>query len=142
MSFGTWKEFIDAIIERIVAISDYFIFKKRISLSEAALFAFASFRTVWFLIFGVNQASWDYVFSDAVWITVFATLSLAHLASFFLRTVFFRGAVVFLYAWVWCFLAIIAGLNGTTAPAIPTLSVLTLLSIFIAVRLFREKANA
>jgi hypothetical protein len=136
------KRILDEIIERIVAISDYFIFKKHISLSEGALFAFAAFRTIWFLIFGVNQASFDYLFSDAIWITVFAGLSLAHLASFFLRAVFCRGVVVFLYAWVWCFLTIIAGLNGTTAPAIPTLSVLTLLSIFIAVRLFREKTNA
>lgn len=124
--------FLTGIVERIVAISDYFIFEKRISLSEGLLFLVAALRTPWFIFLGVNQPSYDYIFPDFTWILIFAGLSGAHFAAFFFKSLKFRCAVVCLYGSLWLFLAIIAGLNRTTSPAIPTLLPLAFASSFLA----------
>lgn len=133
--------FLESLLERIERISDYFICKKHISLSEGSLFAFALFRATWFACFGVENANYDHVFGAFFWVCAFVALSAAHFAAFFLKNLKFRAFVVCAYALIWSFLMFIAAYSRTNAPAVPSFFVLTLLSIFIAVRLFREKTN-
>jgi len=136
------EKILDAIIEAIVNIDD-FVLIKHISLSEIALFVIAFGRALWFVAFGVKNANYDYYFSEGFWTVIFLSLSATHLTGFFLKSLRVRIIALYGYAFVWCFLAILAGLSGTYAPALPTLVVFTLFSLILIVRLSREeKENA
>jgi hypothetical protein len=48
---------VDAVIERILALQDYFVGARRITVSETLLFVFASLWFAEFLIFDVQGSS-------------------------------------------------------------------------------------
>lgn len=133
---STFDKFIDVIIDRIITFTDYFIVRKHVTLSEGALFAFSLSWTLWFIFMGVYIS--EMALSRAIWVTLFGMGTALHFASFFFKNIRGRAVVVCLYAFVWCFLTFLSLYTVSVAPAVPTLAVFTLLSIFIAVRLFRE----
>lgn len=126
------------LIETLLDVSDYFIYKKKVSVSEGLLFTLAAMRTVWYAVYGVSGGVINFVFSDVAWIAIFAFLTLFHIASFFSPTTYSRALVSSMYALVWMFLTILAVIAPQNSPAAPTFAVFALLSAFIAVRLFRD----
>lgn len=138
MTKQKWELFFEVIIDGILAFTDYFIVKKHIKLSEAALFALMLLRSVWFTVFGVNIGPATAPLSHEAWLPVFWLLTIAHLASFFIERLTFRIGVLIAYAIVWCFLAILVLLTAHTSPALPTFAVFSFVSGFIAVRLIGD----
>jgi hypothetical protein len=138
---ATLKRAIDSLMEtlidRIVLFTDYFIVQKHITLSETAMFAFSLSWTLWFVFVGVYVS--EMALSRAIWATLFAMTTIAHFCSFFFKDIVGRAFVACAYAFVWCFLTLLSAYTGSVAPAVPTLFVFTFLSVFIAVRLFRER---
>lgn len=130
---------IDLLIDRIVMFSDYFIIKKHITLSEAAIFAFSFSRAVWFGIFGVRDVSYDMLWGDYTWFGIYSALTISHFVTFFIENKLPRAVVLFLNAFLWSFLGILAYLSGNQSPAITGLGILSLLCIFIGVRLYLDK---
>jgi hypothetical protein len=127
----------NAIIDGIVAFTDYFVIKKHITLSETAMFAFSLSWTLWFIFVGVYVS--EMALSRAVWATMFAASTTVHFFSFFFKDIVYRAFVASAYAVIWCFLTLLSAYTGSIAPAVPTLFVFTFLSVFVAVRLFRER---
>lgn len=127
----------EALIDGIIAFTDYFIIKKHVTLSETATFAFSLSWTLWFIFRGVYMS--ELALSRSVWITLFAMTTLAHFISFLFDNIIGRAYVACSYAVIWCFLTFLSAYSGLVAPAVPTLAVFTFLSVFIAVRLFRER---
>lgn len=126
----------EALLDTIEAFSDYFIFQKRVTLSEACLFWFSFAWTLWFICVGVYVS--DSVMSRAAWTTVFMTSTTAHFFAFFAKGTKPRAYVISGYAVIWCFLTLLSLYTGSTAPAAPSLGVLTIMGVAVAVRLFRE----
>ena len=129
----------DIILDRIVIFTDYFIIHKKITLSETFLFVFSICWAIWLGLFSA-QSTYNRVWTSGVWSIIFSVTSLSHFVTFFL-TPKARAFTVSLHAFVWCFLAILAMHSGTTSTAIPSLWMLSMLSVFVAVRLFRENAD-
>jgi hypothetical protein len=128
-----------ALLDTIEAFSDYFILKKRVTLSETSLFMFSLAWTVWFVFVGVYVS--EMAMSRAAWATVFALATISHLISFFIKDIIVRAFVVSTYAVTWFFLMLLSAYTGSIAPAVPTLLVCTYLAVFVSVRLFRERQN-
>lgn len=133
----SFERFMDSLIDGIIAFTDYFIVKKRVTLSETAIFMFSLTWTMWFLFRGVYVS--EMALARSVWITLFAMTTTAHFFSFFFDNIIGRAYVACSYAVIWCFLTFLSAYTGSVAPAVPTLAVFTFLSVFIAVRLFRER---
>jgi hypothetical protein len=132
-----FDRFMESLIDGIIAFTDYFIIKKHVTLSETAIFVFSFTWTLWFIFMGVYVS--EMALSRAVWVTLFAMTTLAHFISFFFENISARAYVACTYAVIWCFLTFLSAYTGSVAPAVPTLAVMTFLSVFIAVRLFRER---
>jgi hypothetical protein len=131
---------ISQILERILDISDYFIYRKHVTLSELVLFSWTLSRAVWFLMFGVSGGIFDVLpMPGYFWITVFWILALFKSLSCFFLDNRFRAAGVIASAIVWGTLAILAAFSGTTQPIALTYSIFTGLSLFIAIRLINDK---
>jgi hypothetical protein len=126
------------LIERLLDVSDYFIYEKKVSVSEGFLLLLAASRAIWYLIYGVSGGIINYVFPDAAWIILFTVQSALHLAAFFSPTTYSRALVSSSYALIWMFLFVLAVIAPQNSPAAPTFAVFALLSAFIAVRLFRD----
>lgn len=133
-----FSELINLLIDALAGIKDYF-FYKHITLFEAFLFGLAFFsRFVWFSFFGVDAPPFDYYFSSAFWVSVFAVVTIIHLAGFIWGWTIARLAAMYAHAIIWLFMAILAYISGTTAPAVPTFLLYTMFSLIVIVRLLRE----
>lgn len=130
-----FERVVDSVIDGILAFTDYFVLRKRVTLSETTLFLFCLSWAIWFLFEGVYVA--DMALARSVWVTIFLMMSIAHLLAFVSDGIKARAWVVSLEATVLCFLALLTLYTGSIAPAVPTLAVMTFLGVFIAVRLFR-----
>lgn len=128
----------DLIIDRILQFTDYFIVVQKITLSESMLFSLAAFRFIWVSYFGVSNENYDPVFGTFFWSLIFGALTTAHFLSFFSKKLTSRYYVLVAHSLVWCFITILAAWSGTIAPVVPTLAIITLTSIFITVRIYRE----
>jgi len=129
----------DTIIDRIVLFTDYFIVHKKITLSETFLFVFNLCWAIWLGLFA-SESTYNRIWTSGVWSIIFSITSLAHFVTFFYSPKL-RSFAVSLHAFVWCFLAILAIHSGTTSTAIPSLWMLSMLSVFVAVRLLRENVD-
>ncbi len=138
MTKHKWEIFFEAVIDCVLAFTDYFVVRKHIKLSEAALFSLMFLRSVWFSVFGVNIGPTAAPLSHEAWLPIFWLLTIAHLVSFFVRDLIWRIAVLVAYAAVWCFLAVLVLLSAHTSPALPTFGVFALISVFLAVRLIKD----
>lgn len=136
-----FEDSFEAFIEWVEAFSNYFIIRKHISLSEFTLSWLAFALGGWFAVFGAKNANYEMILGAPFWASTFLILSAAHFAGFFARKTRVRAFICCGYALLWSFWMLIAVLSKTTAPAVPIFLVLTLFSIFIAVRLFRGKTN-
>jgi CHASE2 domain-containing sensor protein len=128
---------INAIVEHIVAFTDYFVTPKQITLSEATIFASSMAWLVWF-VFGGTFHHEDTPLTRLSWVLIFAATSVTHFTAFFFKRVLARAYVMCFHAFVWGFLCILALQSKSSPPAFPTLFVFTALSTAIAIRLFRE----
>ena len=128
-----------ALLDTIEAFSDYFILKKRATLSETSLFMFSAAWSFWFMFVGVYVS--EQAMSRAGWTTVFAVTTVSHLISFFIKDILIRAFVVAAYAVTWFFLMLLSAYTGSIAPAAPTLLVCSFVAVFVSVRLFRERQN-
>lgn len=135
---STFDRFVDGLIDAISAFVDFFVIGKHVTLSEAALFFLAFGRAVWFTVFGVNIGPTPGLLTHEVWTPFFWLVSLFHFGAFFTDNPVYRIAVLLLYAVVWLFLAILVGFTQYTSPALPTFTVFSFVSAFIAVRLIRD----
>lgn len=128
------------LVERLLDVSDYFIFQKKVSASEGLLFSLCAIRTAWYLIYGISTDAGviAYVFPNMVWTFVFTLLTIAHIGSMFSPSGYSRGLVCVLYAVVWTFLAVLTLWAPFNSPAGPTFFVFGLTSAFVAARLIRE----
>lgn len=131
---------LDVVIEMLVNFEDYIVFN-RISLSECFFFIIASARAVWFTIFGAESQDISYYFSNIVWIAVFAATTVAHFAGFIFRRVRLRIFALYIHAVIWLFLAVLAVFSQTTAPAVPTFIPFLIFSLFLIVRLSRDRST-
>jgi hypothetical protein len=138
MSKRKWELFFEAIIDGILAFTDYFVVRKHITLSEATLFALAATRAFWFTLFGVNIGPSPGPLAHEAWTPFFWLLTLAHFATFFMSDLIYRIGVLCAYAVIWCFLAMLVAVTTYTSPALPTFMTFSFLSVFIAVRLIRD----
>lgn len=127
----------ESLIDGIIAFTDYFILRKRVTLSETTVFIFSLSWTLWFIFMGVYVS--EMALTRSVWVTLFSMTTTAHFLSFFFENIIGRAYVACAYAVIWCFLTFLSAYTGSIAPAVPTLAVMTFLSVFIAVRLFRER---
>jgi CHASE2 domain-containing sensor protein len=133
------RDLFAALLDTIEAFNDYFILRKHVTLSETTMFMFSLGWTLWFVFVGVYVS--ELALSRAVWATLFAMSTVAHFCSFFFKDIIGRAFVASTYAVLWCFLTLLSAYTGSIAPAVPTLAVFTFLSVFVAVRLFRERQN-
>lgn len=131
---------VDALIDLIVRFNDYSILR-HITLAEATLFLLAALRAIWFILFGVENANYDYVLSDRIWTVLFSSSALLHFVGFFFKHLKIRIWSIYLYSFMWSFLMVLAVYSRTTAPDPPALAVLTGLSLIVIVRLKREKVD-
>jgi hypothetical protein len=132
----SFERFMESLVDGIIAFTDYFIIRKHVTLSETSIFVFSLSWTLWFIFMGVYVS--EMALARSVWVTLFAMTTVAHFISFFFDNILGRAYVVCAYAIIWCFLTFLSLYTGSVAPAVPTLAVFTFLSVFIAVRLFRE----
>lgn len=128
---------LDVFIEKIIDVGD-FLFYKHVTLSEVILYGLALFRAIWFSIFGVENANYEYFFPDWVWIVIFVLVTLIHTVGFFIARCSLRVISAYCYTFIWGFLTALAAYSGTNAPAVPTLSILSLLGFVMIIRLTRE----
>ena len=131
---------LDVLTDAVVNVSDFLAYK-HIKLSEGILFGLAFCRAIWFLFFGVENANYGYFFPDWVWIIVFVTAAGIHSVGFFGKTCALRIVAAYFYTGIWGFLTVLAVLSKTSAPAVPTLGVLALISFLMIIRLSRENSK-
>jgi hypothetical protein len=136
---GQFNRGLDALIDIVISFTDYFIVEQHVTLSEASLFAIAVTRTIWIIVFGVNSENYEMLWGYETWFFIYLALTLAHVAAFFTRRVFLRFLVCCGHALIWSFLSITMLMTGSRSISIPMLAVLMGLSVFIAVRLYRDK---
>lgn len=132
----TLNKIIDLILDRIMTFSDYYLVKKHVTLSESAIFLLSLTRAIWFSIFGVRDIYYDMLWSDGIWVIIYTTITLLHFGTFFVENLMPRAMVLFINAFVWLFLAVLAISFGNRSPVITTAIILSLLCIFIGVRLY------
>lgn len=135
---SVFHKLFDVIIDRIILFSDYFIVKKHVTLSETTLLVFNLSWLLWFFV-GVPEP--EQILSRSLIITTLGFAGTFHFASFFIENRIGRALAAALYAFVWSFLMFVYFYSGEGAPAAPTLFVMMMLSVFICVRLVRERSN-
>jgi len=129
----------NAMLDRIILFTDYYILKKKITLSESFIFAFSMVWALWLAIFEA-ESTYNRIWTSLTWSIIFAVISISHFVSFFF-TPKLRGFAVSLHAFIWCMLAMLAIYSGTTSLAFPSLAMLSMLSVFVAVRLLKERED-
>lgn len=128
---------LDVLIEKIIDVGDFFVYK-HITWTEFFLYLYSILRASWFVAFGVENANYSYYFGDGVWTTVFVVMTTMHSIGFFMKSMCLRISAGYMCAIVWGILTILAILSRTTAPAVPSLLPLVVLSIVVVVRLSHE----
>lgn len=133
---------VEALIEQLLNVSDFFVYRAKATASEGFLHAIILSRAIWYSIYGTTSGIYDHMMPDAVWITLFWALSIAHVIAMFTLHIWVRSVIVSIYAVIWTFLTVLSITTATTnAPSTPTFAVLAIFSVFIAVRLKRESSS-
>lgn len=139
----TTTSYLDAFLERILDLSDYFVYRKRISLSEGFMHWLVLSRAVWYSLYGATGGGVvDLLFPSRVWVALFWLLAVGQFAAFFSRSHLPRSAAAFTQGVVWAFLSVLSFMSNPASPAAPTFAVFSLVAVCLTVRLFREKRDA
>lgn len=132
-----FQRLFDLFLDKLIAITDYFIFSKRLSLTEMLIWWLSLTRAIWMLFVDV-ESPYNMMMSNTVWMWIYIIVTVAHIAAFTM-THKIRAYAVCLQALVWCMLAWLAAMSHSQSFALPTMITMTLGSVFVAVRLFREE---
>lgn len=132
-----FQRLFDIFLDKLIAITDYFIFSKRLSLTEMLIWWLSLTRAIWMLFVDV-ESPYNMMMSNTVWMWIYIIVTVAHIAAFTM-THKIRAYAVCLQALVWCMLAWLAAMSHSQSFALPTMITMTLGSVFVAVRLFREE---
>lgn len=94
---------IDAIVDRILDIEDYFAPFQKIKLTEGLLMLNQFLWFVWFFVFSVGDASpvYRYIYAENLWAIVFGLIFAAHFVSIFFEFPRVRGIVLQAIAIQW-----------------------------------------
>lgn len=131
-------ELFEIVLDTLAGIKEYF-FYKHITLFEAFLFGLAFFsRFLWFSIYGVDSPPFGYYFSTLFWVIVFGVVTVVHVVGFVKGWMAARIIAMYAHAIIWLFMAILAFISRTTAPAVPTFLLYTAFSLIVIVRISRE----
>lgn len=123
---------------KIINFADYYIYEKMVTLSEATLLALAVIRAMWYATFGLDGTIMSDLFPQSLWVGIFGLLALAHVIAISFRSLWPRVIIHGFYTVLWGFLAVLGVIAHSQAPSAPSYVVFTLLSVFIAVRLYDE----
>src|SRR5687767_464832 len=123
------RELLEQVGEKLLDVSDYLVYRKCVTLSEAVLFGQTIGRALWYLFFGVTGGIYLTIAPSRIWVAIFGGLAIVKILSFFLFDVRFRGLTCIASALLWPSLTILAVMSGTTDPAVPTFAVFALLSL-------------
>lgn len=136
-----FERFLETLLDSIISFRDYFIIKQHITLSEATLLVFSLSRVIWPLIFGFVPANAvpNPVLVSPLMTALFLVLGGLHIGAFFVKDLFYRIAIVCGYAFIWLVLSSLIALTTIESVGVPTFFILSMLSIFIAVRLINER---
>lgn len=129
------RRFVDALLEHVLNLADFLVYKKHTTLSELVLFSWTLSRAVWFSIFGVSGGVFDLVFNGTAWISIFWLLAIFKVAGFFFLNGRFRRWGVIASALLWGSLTILAIISGSTQPVAISYGIFFLLAVIIAIRL-------
>jgi hypothetical protein len=136
------RQLLSEVLELLLDIGDFFIYKKHVTLSELVLFSWTLSRAIWFSIYGVNGGVFDVVpIPYGIWVAAFWALALFKIVSCFLLDNRFRSWAVIASAVLWGSLTILAAFSGSTQPVAVTYGIFTALSLFIAIRLINDKGQ-
>lgn len=135
------RHIIGQLLERVLDIADFFIYKKNVTLSELVLFSWTLSRAVWFSIFGVSGGVFDLVFNGTAWISIFWLLAIFKIAGVFLLDNRFRRWGVIASAILWGSLTILAIISGSTQPVAISYGIFFLLAVIIAIRLKNDTGH-
>lgn len=126
-------------IDGIIAFTDFFIIRKRITLSEGILFMAGAARGFWPLVFGVAPLATIEVLTSTVVIAFFVATTALHLFSFFLTNLLFRIGAIGIASVLWCVLGVLAANSSSIASlAVPTFLIFSGAAAFIVVRLIKD----
>jgi hypothetical protein len=131
----TLHQMLEEILERILNLADFFIYRKRVTLSELVLFAWTLSRAIWFSIFGVSGGVFDLVFKGTTWVSIFWLLAIFKVVGVFFLDNRFRRYGVVISAILWGFLTILAIISGSTQPVAISYGIFFILAVIIAIRL-------
>lgn len=132
-----FERLFDIFLDRLIIISDYFILTKKISLTEMAIWWLSVSRTIW-LMFVEVESPYNMMMENGTWLWIYLTTTAIHTVTFFL-TQKARAFAVCLQGFVWCMLGWLAVMSHSRSFTLPTVIVLTLASVAVAVKLFRDK---
>lgn len=129
------REFVGKLLDRILNITDFLIYRKHITLSELALFTWTLGRAIWFSVFGVSGGVFDLMFNGTAWISIFWLLAGFKVAGYLFLDLRFRRWGVIASAVLWGSLTILAIISGSTQPIAISYGTFFLLAMVIAIRL-------
>jgi hypothetical protein len=131
----TVHQMLAQLLERVLDIADFFVYRKNVTLSELVLFSWTLSRAVWFSVFGVSGGVFDLVFNGTAWISIFWLLAIFKVAGVFLLDNRFRRWGVIASAILWGSLTILAIISGSTQPVAISYGIFFMLAVVIAIRL-------
>lgn len=128
-----------AIIDGIIAFTDHFIVRKRITLSEGALFLIGAARGFWPLLFGYSALTISEILTSPVVTGLFAAITVLHLFSFFIGNLWFRIAAMAMSSTLWCVLGMLVAQSSFASLAVPSFMIFTIAGAFIVIRLIKDQ---
>jgi hypothetical protein len=132
----------NTILDGILNIKDFIVYKKHVTLSELLLFSWTVSRAIWFSIYGVSGGVFDLIFAgNSTWVSIFWLLAIFKVSTFIFLDTWYRSLGVIASAILWGTLTILAIISGSTQPVAISYGIFAILSIIIAIRLRNDKGQ-
>lgn len=134
------KKFIESLTDLVIRVEDYWVFERKVSISELILFGILAGWLIWFAIFDIKNSSAVFanLKSEMFWVVVISVLLTIHLLGGIYKNLLVRLITCFLYALFW-FIWFFIGLTArASSPFVPTIFALLVMSCFLCVRLLDE----
>lgn len=137
-------EVVEAIIEQIMVMADYFYTKKHVAISEWILWMIAAIWVVWLMVFDVSSSSktYAYIYNVRLWAVAFSLTFFLHTLGIVREVVFLRRVGMYFYATIWAAWAAMAMAANINSPAGAIFIVYFILAVVLAVRLKREESES
>lgn len=132
------KSFVAQIVLRILHIADFYIYQKRVTLSESVLLALVVVRAVRATIYGVPGTVMESLFTDTTWMLIFGLLAVFHCLSFAARSLWPRVIVAFANVALWGFLAALGIMAYPLLPGAGDTIVFAILAALLTAKLYNE----